>query len=520
MSFDLDTLLALMVASWAIAMLVQARRRRQHGWTTIAGLLVALLALGFTAFPAVVGHVAGAIWLLAGVFPMLGARLGARLLARERYAQAERAYRIASLLHPLDGWPLQAQIVGSIRRAAAGDLRPVDELLDELRAMRGEAALLGIAQLLRIKRDPQEILRLWQDRGLDQQPERQPSISSLAIWALAEIGQLEAAFAVYRTLRTRLPALQHRAAPLGCELVLASHAGRLDLVQALLKGPFATMPEASRRYCLLATRLARGEPSAREGLEQLGQQVSARNALLARAVAERLALPELRQVQPEDHHLLDGIARELEIRQRYGQGASRGTRPYATLAIAGLIALVFAAEIVLGGPTNPRILWSLGALHPSAVAYGEWWRVFTSTFLHYGWLHVLLNTVALLFFGPYVEFSLGRIAFIWCYLVSGVGSMSALVLATRAGFMEPAPIVGASGGIMGLVGATAAILLLGWWRERASIAKRRLAGIGGIIALQMVIDYLIPQVSGLAHSSGALLGFLNALALASRRNRR
>ncbi len=79
--------------------------------------------------------------------------------------------------------------------------------------------------------------------------------------------------------------------------------------------------------------------------------------------------------------------------------------------------------------------------------------------------------------------------------------------------------VGASGSIMGLVGATAALMLRGWLREKALTARRRLVAILLIIAMQTVFDSVVPQVSMTAHLSGALVGFIATLAIRDRLSR-
>jgi rhomboid protease GluP len=72
-------------------------------------------------------------------------------------------------------------------------------------------------------------------------------------------------------------------------------------------------------------------------------------------------------------------------------------------------------------------------------------------------------------------------------------------------------VVGASGCIMGLVGATAALMARGWLREKARMARRRLLATLTIVALQSFLDAVIPQVSMVAHLSGVLIGAAMAM---------
>ncbi len=76
--------------------------------------------------------------------------------------------------------------------------------------------------------------------------------------------------------------------------------------------------------------------------------------------------------------------------------------------------------------------------------------IFTSMFLHGGWLHLIANMWTLYIFGDNVEDTLGRVKFLMLYLVSGVIACFAQLL---SGPYSPIPMVGASGAIAGVMGA-------------------------------------------------------------------
>ncbi|MGQ9689170.1 MAG: rhomboid family intramembrane serine protease [Desulfobaccales bacterium] len=76
--------------------------------------------------------------------------------------------------------------------------------------------------------------------------------------------------------------------------------------------------------------------------------------------------------------------------------------------------------------------------------------IFTSMFLHGGWLHLLANMWTLYIFGDNVEDTLGRAKFLILYLGSGVAGCLAQLL---SGPSSPIPMVGASGAIAGVMGA-------------------------------------------------------------------
>jgi rhomboid protease GluP len=158
------------------------------------------------------------------------------------------------------------------------------------------------------------------------------------------------------------------------------------------------------------------------------------------------------------------------------------------------------------------VLHRLGALDPfSVLINGEYWRLFTALFLHYDAVHLLFNLFALYVLGPSLERAIGTLRFGLCYLISGVGSTAGVVVLTRLLFVHPAELVGASGCIMGIVGAWAGFLLR---HRHTPRAKERLRNILLIVAIQTAFDLSTPQVSMAAHVCGLVTGFLVGLAIA------
>lgn len=208
----------------------------------------------------------------------------------------------------------------------------------------------------------------------------------------------------------------------------------------------------------------------------------------------------------------EGRAMPLPIPQPllFGQTRARFT-PIVTALIA-LNAAMFAAEITLGSATDHVTLQRLGALDPySFFVGGEYWRVATAPFLHYGALHLFVNLFALFFFGPTFEKAIGPGRFAACYLIAGIGSCAQVAGLWKLGWIDADQLVGASGAIMGIIGAWA-----GWlFRQRAFPRNRRaLRTILLIIAIQTIYDLITPQISMAAHLCGLGTGLLLGLLLA------
>jgi len=186
----------------------------------------------------------------------------------------------------------------------------------------------------------------------------------------------------------------------------------------------------------------------------------------------------------------------------------------AVLILILLNAAAFLFEISFGDWNDPEVLHQIGALEPYAVVVqGEYWRLFTALFLHGGLAHLLFNLFALYVLGPPLERAIGAVRFVFCYLISGLASSAGVVLLTVIGLVQVFQLVGASGCIMGIVGAWAGFLLR---HRHAPHAKQRLANIFMIIVIQTAFDLSTPQVSMAAHLCGLIAGFFLGLVLAPR----
>jgi membrane associated rhomboid family serine protease len=120
------------------------------------------------------------------------------------------------------------------------------------------------------------------------------------------------------------------------------------------------------------------------------------------------------------------------------------------MALIGINVAVYVAELVQGGGVYGvnSTIYQNGYLRAAEVAQGDWWRLMTAAFLHYGMFHLLLNMLGLYWFGSLLERRIGSGRFLLLYIVSGLaGSAGALVVSpTNA-------TVGASGAIFGILGA-------------------------------------------------------------------
>ena len=121
------------------------------------------------------------------------------------------------------------------------------------------------------------------------------------------------------------------------------------------------------------------------------------------------------------------------------------TTPVVTIALITINVLVFLYELSLGRAVDAFTLY--WGLVPAAFS---WVTVFTSMFLHGGFLHVAGNMLYLWIFGDNVEDRMGHGRFLVFYLLCGVAAALAQTITAPDSVI---PMVGASGAIAGVMGA-------------------------------------------------------------------
>src|SRR6202011_254243 len=109
---------------------------------------------------------------------------------------------------------------------------------------------------------------------------------------------------------------------------------------------------------------------------------------------------------------------------RMGIFYNRGT---VWLIIA--IAVAFGIEIVTNSVGSDAALLNLGALPDNGQLHGEFWRIATYSFLHFNWLHLLLNVGLLWWIGRIVEKQIGTTRGALIYFVSVLFSAAIILLA-------------------------------------------------------------------------------------------
>ncbi|MEU8308561.1 rhomboid family intramembrane serine protease [Actinomadura sp. NPDC048955] len=230
---------------------------------------------------------------------------------------------------------------------------------------------------------------------------------------------------------------------------------------------------------------------------------------------DRFICPECMRDAAVGHQCVECVAegnrgaRKAVPRTILGARGSATAVPVVTYTLIGACVAAYLAELA-----SWRVVWDFMMLgqgvlpggEVGGVAEGEWYRLFTTMFLHqrggsFGITHILFNMWALWAVGPALEQVLGRWRFLALYVLSGLGGSVLL-------YMVGSPAdsaVGASGAIFGLFGAYFVI-------------GRRLGGpVGPIVVLlviNLVITFSVPGISWQGHVGGLAVGAALAAAYA------
>lgn len=168
-----------------------------------------------------------------------------------------------------------------------------------------------------------------------------------------------------------------------------------------------------------------------------------------------------------------------------------------TIGLIVLNLLSFVIMLAIGGWHTDVDLITHGALAPEYVREGEWWRIFTGAFMHAGYVHLIVNMIALFQLGEVLESMLGPIGMLKIYFGAMLGSG---LVVTIVGGAEPT--VGASGAIYGLFGA-----LLAMGMRLGSPGRALVWSLFPVLIINLILTFVVPNISIAGHIGGLLSGF-------------
>ena len=201
----------------------------------------------------------------------------------------------------------------------------------------------------------------------------------------------------------------------------------------------------------------------------------------------------------------DNINQKNESKSKIAEKIFSFKKPIVTYSLIFICILVFILMYVLGnGSTDNYTLLVFGANVDTLTKNGDYYRLFTSMFLHIGILHLLCNMYSLYIIGKEVENVFGKVKYLIIYLLSGIAG-SILSLA----FNHNTICAGASGAIFGLLGA---LLYFGYY-YRTYLGATLTKSIIPVIVLNLIIGFTSSGIDNAAHIGGLVGGILIAMAV-------
>jgi membrane associated rhomboid family serine protease len=527
---DLNHILIFIALLSPLALIIRSQRTAalNRKLRNAAFAILIVTGVSWLVLPHQAGFIGGGTWFVLLLIPAVGSHKLADLTLRERFAAARRLAKFLSFIHPSPAFRDQATLFRALEIGRRGDTPRALQMLQSLQSGATTVASQAIGQSFRLRGD-WESFQAWCRASFTPMALQRTRIAPLYFRALGETHRVD-------DLILQVAGLRRDEVPLApghaearpsvavsdslpqqlSMLVLWSFLGRKALLVRLFETSLRKFDPEGKAFWLATAELAAGNIDVgREQLKRLHRQTS--DAILQSEIVARLEhADEYARAAASQSVESNRILQRLETRPMrqmpYFASRGRGTPTVMTLIVLNVA--MFLLEVIAGGSTNPFVLHRLGQLETfDFFASGEYWRLLSSLFLHYGPIHLLFNIYALYVLGPALEESIGAVRFIACYLISGIGSGLGVVLLHILGLTPAEEVVGASGCIMGIVGAWAGFLLR---YRHLPLARRRLQNIVFIVVIQTVFDLSTPQVSMAAHMCGLITGLVVGLILAPR----
>ncbi len=184
------------------------------------------------------------------------------------------------------------------------------------------------------------------------------------------------------------------------------------------------------------------------------------------------------------------------------------SRQPVNLAIVAVNMIVFLVLSFMGDTENAAFMAAHGASVTAYVEQGEYYRLFTCMFLHFGLEHLFYNMLVLIFLGDALEEVVGKARYLLIYLGGGlIGNMVSVFAELQKG--ESIVSAGASGAIFAVIGALVYIVL----RNRGNLGMYSGKRLILMAVLSIMQSMTATGVDNVAHIGGFAAGFVLAFVL-------
>ena len=192
-------------------------------------------------------------------------------------------------------------------------------------------------------------------------------------------------------------------------------------------------------------------------------------------------------------------------------GSRYGKKAYVNGLLIALNVLFFLYLEITGSSENAYFMYTKGAMSaPAVLEDGEYYRLLTAMFMHFGIRHIMNNMLVLFVLGDNLERALGHVKYLIFYLLCGIGSNWVSMMAHPTDTMTVS--AGASGAIFGVVGGLLYVVTANKGRLE-DLSTRQLVI---MIFFSLYLGYTSTGVDNTAHLSGLVIGIVLAIILYHR----
>lgn len=164
---------------------------------------------------------------------------------------------------------------------------------------------------------------------------------------------------------------------------------------------------------------------------------------------------------------------------------------------------------IAGSSENVQFMLEKGAMYtPYVLERGEYYRLFTSMFMHFGIEHLVNNMLVLFVMGDNLERALGKWKYLIFYLLCGVGANVASMLFNLTN-MERLVSAGASGAIFGIIGGMLYVVTA----NRGRLEDLSTRQVVVMIIVSLYFGFTGSGVDNVAHVAGLVIGIALAFVL-------
>lgn len=193
--------------------------------------------------------------------------------------------------------------------------------------------------------------------------------------------------------------------------------------------------------------------------------------------------------------ITEDINKKNQLDARHANEVFEKKTPYVTYTLIAINVLIYFISILFGKYDD---IVNTFCLYGPLVRLGDYYRLFTSMFLHADIIHLFFNCYSLYVVGTQVESFMGKGKFIFIYLFSGIlGGFLSIAMSNYAS-------IGASGAIFGLLGS----LLYFGYHYRVYLGNVLKNQIIPLIIVNLIYGFMVPGIDNFAHIGGLIGGVM------------